>query len=206
MDDDTTRDNDTTRDGGPGGIGPGEIRSGGIGSGFDVVEVMPLRRNDLTLAGFLLGGRWPANTREWAQFLALAVRLAAVPGLLPTSTVFRAQDELVPVPRPGTVGVVTSAGPVIGAHSPKPGQFAHPQPPVILMLHPPGESIPSTPEAQGAASGCLLLPGLPYLGLPHRAAWVEAEADGTVTRLVSLAEVDPMCDPDLAVLATLLAA
>jgi len=34
------------------------------------------------LRGFVVSGRWPVSTREWAQFLALAVRLAAVPGLL----------------------------------------------------------------------------------------------------------------------------
>ena len=58
----------------------------------------------------------------------------------------------------------------------------------------------------GAASGCVLLPGLPHLGLEHRAAWVEAELDGTVTRLVSQVGVDPSLDPDTAVLAMLLAA
>ena len=52
----------------------------------------------------------------------------------------------------------------------------------------------------------MLLPGLPHLGLDHRAAWVEAEADGTVTRLVSQVGVDPSHDPDIAVLAMLLAA
>jgi hypothetical protein len=36
--------------------------------------------------------------------------------------------------------------------------------------------------------------------------WVEAEADGTVTRLLSQIEVDPALDPDTAVLAMLLAA
>jgi hypothetical protein len=35
---------------------------------------------------------------------------------------------------------------------------------------------------------------------------VEAEADGTVTRLVSAVDVDPWADADLAVLATLVAA
>ena len=44
------------------------------------------------------------------------------------------------------------------------------------------------------------------LGLEHRAAWVEAEPDGTVTRLVSRVGVDPQQDPDIAVLAMLLAA
>ena len=74
----------------------------------------------------------------------------------------------------------------------------------MLLLHPPSESRPSTPEVQGAASGCVLLPGVPHLGLEHRAAWVEAERDGTVTRLVSKVGVDPAQDPDTAVLAMLL--
>ncbi len=52
----------------------------------------------------------------------------------------------------------------------------------------------------------LWLPGLPELGLEHRAAWVEAEADGTVTRLVSAVDVDLWQDADLAVMATLVAA
>ncbi len=49
------------------------------------------------------------------------------------------------------------------------------------------------------------LPGIPYLGLDHRAGWVEAEADGTVTRLLSRVSVDLREDPDIAVLATLCA-
>lgn len=57
-----------------------------------------------------------------------------------------------------------------------------------------------------AASGCVLLPGLPYLGLEHRAAWVEAEADGTITSMVSRVGVDPISHPDTAILAMLLAA
>ena len=49
-------------------------------------------------------------------------------------------------------------------------------------------------------------PGLPYLGLEHRAAWVEAEADGTITSMVSRVGVDPISHPDTAILAMLLAA
>jgi hypothetical protein len=74
------------------------------------------------------------------------------------------------------------------------------------MLHPPCETMPSLPECTGAASGCVLLPGLPYLGLEHRAAWVEAEADGTITSMVSRVGVDPISHPDTAILAMLLAA
>ena len=65
---------------------------------------------------------------------------------------------------------------------------------------------PTPADGNPAASGCVLLPGIPHLGLEHRAAWVEAESDGTITRLVSASGVNPMSDPDLAVLATLCAA
>lgn len=169
------------------------------------VEIAPFQGGG-ALCGFVVSGRWPSSTREWAQFLTLAVRLAAVPGLVPTTTVFRAVEDTPEEPLPGTVGLVTSAGTVLGDGALQPGQFSAPAPPALLLLHPPSESRPSTPEASGAASGCVLLPGLPHLGLEHRAAWVEAERDGTVTRLVSQVGVDPSQDPDTAVLAMLLAA
>jgi hypothetical protein len=169
------------------------------------VEIAPFHGGG-ALCGFVVSGRWPSSTREWAQFLTLAVRLAAVPGLVPTTTVFRAIEDTPDDPQPGTVGLVTSAGPVLGNDQLAPGRFSDPAPPALLLLHPPSESRPSTPEAWGAASGCVLLPGLPHLGLDHRAAWVEAERDGTITRLVSKVGVNPALDPDTAVLAMLLAA
>jgi len=169
------------------------------------VEVSPYHRGDRCLSGFVVSGRWPASTRESAQFLALAVRLAAVPGVVPTTTVFRAVEDVPEDPAPGTVGLVTNSGPVLGEGAPQPGQFGA-SPPALLLLHPPAETRPSSPEVVGAASGCVLLPGLPHLGLGHRAAWVEAELDGTVTRLLSQVEIDPLLDPDTAVLAMLLAA
>jgi len=159
-----------------------------------------------TLHGFVISGRWPNTTKEWAQLLVLAVRVATLPGLLSTSTVFGAREELPDDPQPGTVGLVISEGPVLGGNAMVPGRFANRQPPALLMLHPPSETRPSLPECAGAASGCVLLPGIPHLGLEHRAAWVEAESDGTVTSIVSRVGVDPISDPDTAVLAMLLAA
>ncbi|MFC4606163.1 peptidase [Rhodococcus kronopolitis] len=159
-----------------------------------------------SLRGFVIYGRWPNTTREWAQLLVFTVRVASVPGLLSTSTVFGAREELPENPDPDMVGLVVAAGPVIGSSAVTPGCFADHQPPALLMLHPPSETVPSLPECAGAASGCVLLPGLPYLGLDHRAAWVEAEPDGTVNSMVSRVSLDPSCDPDTAVLAMLLAA
>ncbi|MBB5913713.1 hypothetical protein BJY24_002580 [Nocardia transvalensis] len=169
------------------------------------VLVTPFQAHGL-LRGFLIGGRWPDTTKEWAQVLVLAVRVASLPGLLATSTVFGAREDLPDDPHPGTVGLVLAEGPVLGDEAVEPGRFAEHAPPALLMLHPPSETRPSLPECSGAASGCVLLPGVPHLGLEHRAAWVEAESDGTVTTMVSRVGVDPISDPDTAVLAMLLAA
>ena len=75
-----------------------------------------------------------------------------------------------------TVGIVTDEGPVLADTGPKPGQFVHPQPPALFVLHPPTENLSASADGNPAASGCVLLPGIPHLGLEHRAAWVEAES------------------------------
>lgn len=156
--------------------------------------------------GFVVSGRWPESTKEWAQLLIVAVRVASLPGLLSTTTIFGVHEELPETPAPDTVGLVLAEGTVVGESAVPPGYFAGHQPPALLMLHPPSETTPSLPECAGAASGCVLLPGLPHLGLEHRAAWVEAESDGTITSMVSRVGVDPISHPDTAILAMLLAA
>ncbi|MGA9873697.1 MAG: peptidase [Rhodococcus sp. (in: high G+C Gram-positive bacteria)] len=170
----------------------------------NLIGVSPFSAAGL-LRGFVVSGRWPATTKEWTQFLALAVQVASMPGLLTTSTVFGVREELPDDPEPGTVGLVLADGPVVGETAVTPGRYARHQPSALLMLHPPSETTPSLPECAGAASGCVLLPGIPHLGLEHRAAWVEAESDGTVTGMRSRVGIDPISDPDTAVLAMLLA-
>lgn len=173
------------------------------GSGF--IGVTPFQASG-ALRGFVISGRWPDTTKEWAQLLAFTVRVASTPGLLGTSTVFGVREELPDDPDASMVGLALAEGPVIGAGAVTPERFGAPRPAALMMLHPPSETFPSLPECAGAASGCVLLPGLPHLGLDHRAAWVEAEADGTVTSMVSRVGLDPISDPDTAVLAMLLAA
>ena len=169
------------------------------------IELSPFHRPDLTLAGFLLHNRWPDNMREWGQVMVLAVRIAAVPGLVRTSEVFASDEDSESVPsNPNVVGVVSDAGPVLGEESPEPGSLQRPH--ALIVLHPPQETVPSLAEDEGMASGCLLLPGAPDLGLPHRATWVEADSEGNVGRLVSRDDVGQLDDVDVAVLATLMAA
>lgn len=169
------------------------------------VEISPLQSRG-SLSGFLLSGRWPDSTLEWVRVLLLAVRVAAVPGLLPTTTVFRVLEDLPEEPPPDAVGLVMAEG-TFGDDRPlTPGQFADPQPPGLIVLHPPSETRPSLPEVTDVASGCVLLPGLPYLGLEHRAGWIEADREGTVTSMISRSGIDPGADADTAVLALLMAA
>lgn len=177
---------------------------GTTGSGR-AIEVAPFHHHG-TLHGFVVFGRWPNSTKEWAQLLGIAVRVASTPGLLSTTTIFGTREDLPESTGPGTVGLLLAEGTVCGETALAPGYFADSQPAALLMLHPPSETVPTLPECRGAASGCILLPGLPHLGLEHRAAWVEAEADGTITSLVSRVGVDPVSHPDTAILAMMLAA
>jgi hypothetical protein len=121
-----------------------------------------------------------------------------------TTAVFRAIEDTPEDPTPDAIGIVADEGPVLAESGPRPGQFVHPSPPALFVLHPPFEG--SRHEAPTPAAGIAFLPGIPHLGLAHRAAWVEAGSDGAITKFVSADAVDPMTDPDLAVLATLCAA
>src|SRR6201993_1646824 len=87
-----------------------------------------------------ISGRWPDSAKEWAQLLIVAVRVASLPGLLSTTTVFGVREDLPDDPVPGTVGLVLAEGPVVGESAIKPGYFADHQPPALLMLHPPSET------------------------------------------------------------------
>lgn len=173
--------------------------------GSRTVEIAAFQA-DGRLRGFIVSGRWPDTTLEWVKFLVVAVRVASMPGLLPYTTVFRVREELPEDPQPDTVGLVVAEGTITGQHALVPGALAGTQPPGLVVLHPPAETTPSLPEFDRVASGCVLLPGIPELGLDHRACWAEADPDGSVTSMRAKAGIDPMTDPDTAVLAMLLAA
>lgn len=172
------------------------------------IEIAPLQYQG-GFGGFMIIGRWPREVVEWSKMLVLAVQLAAVPGLLPASTVFCVEEKVPDDSADGgglhAVGRATRAGSFVGEEPLQPGRFADPLPPALVVLHPPASTRSSVPEYE-VASGCILLPGLPHLGLDHRAAWVAADAGGTVTELHSRCGIDPNRDADTAALALLLAA
>lgn len=165
------------------------------------IELSPLHRRDLTLAGFLLHNRWPKDLKEWTQVLSLAVRVAAVPGVVRCSELFATDDEQAEVPKPDVVAVVSDAGPAVGEDAPQPGSLSAPH--ALMVLHPPGQCGSGDDEM---AAGCLLLPGLPELGMGHQACWIRTDSQGNLGQLLASEDVDPGSDPDVAVLATLVAA
>ena len=159
------------------------------------------------LKGFVVSGRWPDSTKEWAQLLMVAVRVASLPGLLSTTTIFGVREELPDAPEPGTVGLVLAEGTVVGESAVRARLFRRSptsrtdDAASALRDHAVAAGMRRAPPP--AAYCC---PGLPHLGLEHRAAWVEAESDGTITSMVSRVGVDPISHPDTAILAMLLAA
>ncbi|MDT0440684.1 hypothetical protein, partial [Streptomyces doudnae] len=84
------------------------------------IEIAPFHSGG-ALKGFVVAGRWPESTKEWAQLLIVTVRVASLPGLLSTTTVFGVREELPEQPLPGTVGLVIAEGPVVGESAVPPG-------------------------------------------------------------------------------------
>lgn len=64
------------------------------------VEVSPFHSHGV-LKGFVISGRWPDSTKEWAQLLMVAVRVASLPGLLSTTYSGRVKNSrMLPPPAP----------------------------------------------------------------------------------------------------------
>ena len=120
-----------------------------------------------SLQGFVISGRWPDSTKEWAQLLALAVRVGAMPGLLHTSTVFGVREELPDDPAPGTVGIVLAEGPVLGDEAVAPGAFADHQPPEVGIAAAAGAKYPG-PDLQRFERDLVNLPATHAISPPLR--------------------------------------
>ncbi|MEY5144878.1 MAG: hypothetical protein RL745_245 [Actinomycetota bacterium] len=170
------------------------------------IRLSPFQRTDKSLAGLVVSGRWPNELREWVHLMLLLTRLATTPGLVRTSEIFTATEDLPDTPAHDAVGTIMDRGPAHNLdRSTSPDAAGGAVPAAALVLHPPGAANES-PGFHGTATGALLLPGLPQIGLAHQAAWVEVEPDGTVARLATALITNPSADPDVVVLSQLLVA
>lgn len=166
------------------------------------IRLAPFQRTDRSLAGLVISGRWPNELREWVHVMLLLTRLATSPGLVAASEIFTATDLVPDNPAQDAVGSILDLGPATDVGVLAPERSA---PTAALVLHPPGAAAQS-PGYHDTATGALLLPGLPHIGLAHQVAWVEVEPDGTVAKLITALVTDTNTDPDVAVLSNLIAA
>lgn len=167
------------------------------------VTVAPLQKDNI-LSGFVIGGRWPDSTLEWMQMLLIAVRVTAIPDLLPTATVFSIREDVPDGDVENPVGIVFHESTVLESLSPDSMLRFEEQPAGLMILRPSIETVPVLPEVENVASGCVFLPGLPHLGLEHRGGWIQSDREGNVTKMIAQSGIDPYTDEDTAILAEVL--
>lgn len=185
------------------------------------------------LEGFTVHDRYPRDTAEWVNLLAVVVTHAALHPVSVTRPLLFAvldlsdadsveafrdaephdrqtglvrDDDSAEVSRPYLR--ITALGPVADPAAEEPLRLV--QPLGAAVLHPLGTTRIDDEEERddvpGSAAGCLLLPGIPEVGLDHRAAWAAVREDGLVSRLTFTSHASPEVDPDVAYLATVMAA
>lgn len=185
------------------------------------------------LEGFTVHDRYPRDTTEWVNLLAVVVTHAALhPVSVPRPLLFAVLDlsdtEAVgsyreALPDDARAGLVdddagtdvsppflriTALGAVADPAAEEPLRLVHPL--GAAVLHPLGATRVDDEEERDdvpvSAAGCLLLPGIPEVGLDHRAAWAAVREDGLVSRLTYTSHASPALDADVAYLTTVMAA
>lgn len=128
------------------------------------VEVTALCRKNFELFALAVHKRWPNNIKEWCELLHIAVQISAVEGLVKKDSIFAGVKTQIEVPE--TIGLLEYKSEAVDTAGLKYREGT-----ALMLLHAPQD---------GVGNGTLLLPGVPHLGLDHRACWVKAEQDGTV--------------------------
>lgn len=184
------------------------------------------------LEGFTIHDRYPHDTTEWVNLLAIVVTHAALhPVSVTRSLLFavldlsdteavesyrerRAEDRAAGLVGPDDGDVsppyirITALGAVADPQAEEPLRVVHPL--GAAVVHPLGATRVDDEEEREdvpvSAAGCLLLPGIPEVGLDHRAAWAAVREDGLVSRLTYTSHASPDLDADVAYLATVMVA
>ena len=170
------------------------------------IRLRPLEKDGM-LSGFNLLGRYPQTTSEWMMTLVSILHRVATSSTLPHSTLFAVNEQhemqeqvVADISELATLGadLQTCRRALLNASG---------SPLALLVLHPAGATPEPDLEEPGAhphATGALLLPGLPTLGLDHRAAWAAVDTTGSVQRMQFTTHAHLNETLDLAVLATLI--
>lgn len=133
------------------------------------------------LAFTLQGPPTPERTSDWMRILVSVLSYVAKTDIIHSSMLYAAnpgphQNSIAAVFEP--IAPTFELGTVQDQLETLPSTYA-----AFVLLHPPGEeTLPDLdePEALPAATGSLLLPGVPDLGLDHRATWAGVSADGLI--------------------------
>lgn len=145
----------------------------------------------------------PQRTSDWMRTLVLALAYVATARPLATSTLYTAE------PGTGTVAAtLIPITPLVGDTVASGELDDLSAMPGWVVLHPAGiVDTPDLDEPDGLplATGSLLLPGLPEIGLDHRAAWAAVDTTGQVAHMRYTGHATGSENVDLALLTALFA-
>lgn len=175
------------------------------------IRIRPRHDPDGTLVGFTMSGRHPDSTAEWTAALIAMLHQIATEPALPASTVFHACETLRTPQQPDNgIAQINTLGTVPAELDACRNALQSPDCPTplaLLVLHPPGlVPLPELeePGSRPTASGALLLPGIPDVGLDHRAAWAAVDTAGSIQRLAFSTHASLNETVDVAVLGALI--
>lgn len=140
------------------------------------------------------------STSDWMRTLVDVLTYVAMIDALDVSTFFVAESH--PTHVDADVLLLPVAPAVDLRHIAVPADAS-----ALVVLHPPGaQRMPDLEEPDGLplASGSLVLPGVPEIGLDHRAAWAAVNIRGQVARMNFTTHAQLTENLDLTVLGALL--
>ena len=166
---------------------------------------------------FMLAGRpVPQRTSDWMRLLVIVLSYVALRDPFVKSMFYiaqtpadhpdRFQQDSEPVPQQDMTAFFSPLAPVFPV-SPQHVLYAPVEASALLILHPAGiQATPDLEEPDGlpVAVGALLLPGMPQLGLDHRAAWAAVSIDGEIANMNYTSHAKLTEHQDIAVLSVLL--
>lgn len=167
-------------------------------------------------ATFLLSGRpTPQKTSDWMRLLVIVLSYVALKDPFEQSMFYAADtpayretetDEGNEVYN-GVTAVFHPLAPVFSLVSTSRPVTTPATASAFLVLHPAGAHMHpdlEEPDSLPVAGGALLLPGVPELGLDHRAAWAAVSVDGEIANMNYTSHAKLTEHQDIAVLSALL--
>lgn len=152
--------------------------------------------------GIRIVGTAPTRTSDWMRALVDVVTYVAVADALRVSMLYAADPQEKHTNDVHLVRLLPVAPALDLGKTQIPTDAS-----ALIMLHPPGQQdFPDLeePDSHPVATGTLILPGVPQIGLDHRAAWAAVDTVGRVAHMRFTTHARMNETVDVALLATLL--